>query len=288
MKKVCVVNFWDGAFDGDFFEFFFNLALGGIEYTDSPHEADVVISSVFGNVQTDPKKTIMYIGENIRPSFHGYDYSLSFDSDTYGGRNFRLPLWWSRLAWAGFEQKPRRIGANNHGYEQLISINSLLYPRKLDINSKTKFCVLIAGNPEGLRVNLFKSISQYKQVDGYGNMFGNSLRKSKFAILPEYKFCLCPENSIYDGYVTEKLVDAYAGLTVPIYSGDVSVIDDFNDGAFLNYQYVRSMEYFVNLVKDVDGSLELYKTIYERPLLKKEPSLNEALAFVYNAVKEMR
>lgn len=285
MKKVCVVNFWEGAFDGDFFEFFFNLALGGIEYTHNPYEADVVISSVFGHTQTDPNKTIMYIGENVRPSFVNYTHSLSFDHDTYGGRNFRLPLWWSRLAWAGFEQKPRRVGSNNHGYEQLIPINSLLYPRKLDIKAKDKFCALIAGNAEGLRINLYNSISQYKQVDGYGNMFGNSLRKSKFAILPEYKFCLCPENSVYDGYVTEKLVDAYAGLTVPIYSGDVSVIDDFNYEAFLNYQDARDMEYFVDQVKGFDKDLEWYQDMYEQPLLLEEPKLDDAIAFVRSIVK---
>ena len=286
MKKVCVVNFWDGAFDGDFFEFFFDVALGGIEHTNNPHEADVIVSSVFGHTQTDPKKTIMYIGENIRPSFVNYNYSLSFDHDTYGGRNFRLPLWYSRLAWAGFKQKPRHDNHHNHGFEQLIPINSLTNGRKLDINAKDKFCAMIAGNPEGLRINLFNSISQYKQVDGYGNMFGNPLRKSKFALLPEYKFCLCPENSIYDGYVTEKLGDAYAGLTVPIYSGDTDV--DFNAHALLNYQRLRDMPEFVKLIANVDGSLELYKTMFEQPLLKKEPSLNEALAFVYNVVKDMK
>jgi hypothetical protein len=152
---------------------------------------------------------------------------------------------------------------------------------------KSKFCAMIAGNPESLRINMFNSISQYKTIEGYGNMFGNSLRKSKFAVLPEYKFCLCPENSVYDGYVTEKLVDAYAGLTVPIYSGDVSVINDFNSHAFLNYQFARNMEYFVNKVKAFDEDLEFYQTTYEQPLLKKEPSLNEALAFVHNVVREM-
>ena len=287
MKKLCVVNFWDGAFDGDFFEFFFNQALGGIEYTDNPHEADVIVSSVFGHVQTDPKKTIMYIGENVRPSYFGYNYSLSFDYDTYGGRNFRLPLWYSRLAWDGFEQKPRRDNHHNHGYEQLIPIGSLTRGRKLDIKAKDKFCALIANNPEGLRINLYNSISEYKQVDGYGNMFGNPLRKSKFAILPEYKFCLCPENSIYDGYVTEKLIDAYAGLTVPIYSGDLSVCREFNDNAFLNYQEDLYIDWLVEHVSEVDENIELYRAIYEQPLLTKEPSLNEALAFVHNAVKEM-
>lgn len=288
MKKLCVVNFWDGAFDGDFFEFFFNTALGGIEYTDNPHEADVIVSSVFGHVQTDPKKTIMYLGENMRPSYIGYNYSLSFDYDTYGGRNFRLPLWWSRLAWDRFEQKPRRANHHNHGYEQLIDIKSLMRPRKLDMTGKDKFCALIANNPEGLRINLYNSISEYKQVDGYGNMFGRPLRASKLDLLPEYKFCLCPENSIYDGYVTEKLIDAYAGGTVPIYSGDISVIDDFNEGAYLNYQFAKNMNYFVNKIADLDEYEELYKGVYEQPLLKKEPSLNEAIAFVWNITGKVK
>ena len=280
MKKVCVVNFWDGAFDGDFFEFFFTIALGGIEYVLSPHEADVVISSVFGHTQTDPKKTIMYIGENVRPNYLEYNHSLSFDYDNYDGRNFRLPLWWSRLAWDGFEQKPRKPNAHNHGYEQLLDIKSLMQTRKLDMSIKDKFCAMIAGNPEGLRVNLFNSISQYKQVDGYGLMFGNSLRKSKFTVLPEYKFCLCPENSTYDGYVTEKLIDAYAGGTVPIYSGTLSVDCDFNERAFLNYMNTKDMEFFVKHIEDIDDDIAWYREVYGQPLLLEEPKLDDAIAFV--------
>lgn len=283
--KVCVINFWEGAFDGDFFEFFFKTAWGNYEYTLNPYEADVVITSVFGNVETDPAKTICYIGENIRPSFVGYNHSLSFDYDTYGGRNFRLPLWYSRLAWPGFEQSPRKPNVHNHGYEQLIPINQLLYPRKLDMQEKKEFCVMVAGNPEGLRVNLFNSISKYKPIHGYGNMFGNSLRKSKFEVLPQYKFCLCPENSIYDGYVTEKLIDAYAGGCVPIYSGDLSVDCEFNYKAFLNYQYVKKIELFVDHIKSFDESLEHYKDKYEQPLLTKEPKLDDAIAFVRSIVK---
>ena len=280
MKKVCATNFWDGAFDGDFFEFFFRTAFDGIEYVDSPHDADVVISSVFGHTQTDPAKTIMYIGENVRPNYMGYNHSLSFDYDTYGGRNFRLPLWWSRLAWDGFVQKPRKPNAHNHGYEQLLDIKSLMQPRKLDMSIKDKFCAMIAGNPEGLRVNLFNSISKYKSIDGYGLMFGNSLRQSKFDVLPEYKFSLCPENSIYDGYVTEKLVDAYAGLTVPLYSGDMSVKEDFNTKAFINYQDFKRTEIFLHDINWFDTDFGLYKDMYEQPLLTKEPKLDDAIAFL--------
>jgi len=285
MKKICVVNFWEGAFDGDFFEYFFRACFPDLTFMDNPHDADLIVTSVFGHTPTDPTKTLAYIGENIRPSFIHYNHSLSFDWDTYGGRNFRLPLWYSRLAWDGFEQKPRKDNHHNHGYEQLIPIKQLTQPRKLDIKAKDKFCALIANNPEGLRINLYNSISKYKQVDGYGNMFRNPLRKSKFAILPEYKFCLCPENSIYDGYVTEKLIDAYAGLTVPIYSGTLSVDCDFNEQAYLNYMDTKDMAFFVNRVADLDEYEELYETYYEQPLLLKEPKLDDAIAFVRNLVK---
>jgi hypothetical protein len=280
-----VVNFWEGAFDGDFFDYFFRMAFDSLTYTDNPHEADLVVTSVFGNVYTDPAKTLAYIGENIRPSFVGYDHSLSFDYDTYGGRNQRLPLWYARLAWDGFVEKPRRVGSNNHGYEPLIDIKSLVRPRNLDMTGKDKFCALIAGNPEGLRINLFHSISKYKQVDGYGNMFGRALRGSKFDMLKDYKFCLCPENSIYDGYVTEKLIDAYAGGCVPIYSGDASVAEDFNYRAFLNYQEIKNVEALVNYLIDYDENLEWYQDMYEEPLITKEPKLDDAIQFVRSIVK---
>jgi hypothetical protein len=285
--KLCVVNFWDGAFDGDFLDYFFNICFDGLTYTDNPHEADFVVTSVFGNVSTDPAKTIAFIGENIRPSFVNYNHSLSFDYDSYGGRNCRLPLWYARLAWDGFEEKPRRVGSNNHGYEPLIDIKSLMRPRKLDMASKDKFCALIAGNPEGLRINLFHSISKYKQVDGYGNMFGRALRQSKFDLLKEYKFCLCPENSIYDGYITEKLIDAYAGGTVPIYSGDISVNKEFNEFAFFNYQDNENKDIndLVQTIKEWDNDAVLYRGTYEEALLNEEPKLDDAIQFVRSIVK---
>ena len=283
--KLCIVNFWDGAFDGDFFDFFFRSCFPDAIYTDNQHDADLVVTSVFGHTQTDPRKTLAYIGENIRPNFIGYNHSLSFDWDNYGGRNYRLPLWYARLAWDGFEQKPRKDNLHNHGYEPLISIKQLMQPRKLDMQEKKEFCALVANNPEGLRINLYNSISDYKQVHGFGNMFRNPLRQSKFDILPEYKFCLCPENSIYDGYVTEKLIDAYAGGTVPIYSGDLSVDSDFNERAFLNYQYWKEMDLLMYDIKVLDEDLDSYKHMYEQPLLLEEPKLDDAIAFVRSLVK---
>jgi hypothetical protein len=59
------------------------------------------------------------------------------------------------------------------------------------------------------------------------------------------------------------------------------------DGCIVYYQNTQDIEYFVQRIKMLDVDSEMYQQMYEQPLLKKEPSLNEALAFVYNAVKEM-
>ena len=144
---------------------------------------------------------------------------------------------------------------------------------------------MIAGKAEGLRHNLFTSLSQHKQVHGYGNMFGKPLRKSKFDVLPEYKFCLCPENSIYSGYTTEKLLDAYAGGTVPVYSGELGRNHDFNRDAFLNYYDTQNIEEMMQLIKKYDGDDIKYCEIYQEPLLLKEPKLDQAIAFVRSILK---
>jgi hypothetical protein len=96
---------------------------------------------------------------------------------------------------------------------------------------------------------------------------------------------LCPENSVYDGYTTEKLIDAYAGGTLPLYSGALSVRRDFNEYAFLNYQRLLDMRHYVDSIKGFDTAEQLYRTYYEQPLLEKEPKLDDAIAFVRNIVK---
>jgi hypothetical protein len=153
------------------------------------------------------------------------------------------------------------------------------------MSQKTKFCAMVAGNPEGLRVNLFNSISEYRKVDGYGNMFNRPLRKSKFDLLKDYKFSLCPENSIYDGYITEKLIDAYAGGTLPLYSGTKTVDIDFNEHSFINYQGFGYMDKFIKCVENLDKNLEEYKYFYEQPLLSKEPRIDGAIQFTRSIVK---
>jgi hypothetical protein len=292
MLKIAVVNFWESAFKNDFFDYFLNLAAGkDFIYVDDVNQADIFISSVFGNTITPAEKTIFYIGENLRPNYYRCKYSLSFDDCSWGGRTFYLPLWYARLAWPGFTYvNQRNDGVNTHGYEDLIDIGGLITPRSPisaeNLNDK-RFCALIAGNPEALRLNLFNFISRYQQIDGYGRFINNPFFDSKFKILSNYKFSLCPENALFPGYVTEKLFDAYWGGTVPIYYGGIKSNGEINPLAFVDFTSYKEIEELVEKIISLNTNLDEYNKYYCQPLLKRPPTLDNAIAFLKYAIEDI-
>ena len=119
--KICINNFWQNAFDGDFFQHVLNLACdNNYEVVEDGNNADVVISSVFGNIRYPKDKTIFIIGENIRPNYRICKYSLSMDVDNYCGHNCYLPLWYSKIAWPGFKCKVEKT-ITSHNREGKLS-----------------------------------------------------------------------------------------------------------------------------------------------------------------------
>ncbi len=294
--RISFINFWEGAFSAAnnayFLPYAFGEAFGDLEITDDIHSAEVVVSSLFGSRPVPAKKAIQYIGENVRPNLALHRFALSFDYDTFGGRNFRLPLWWWRLDWPGFaarwRQQPLPASHRQHGGEELIPIDALLQHRSASSFQDRGFCALVAANPEPLRVNLFLALQRLGTVVGYGNMFGNPLVGSKFSVLPGFRFCLCPENGIYPGYHTEKLVDAWYGGSLPLYSGDRLLGQDFNAAALVNYQDYLDTERFLTAVERLELDPEAYAQIFSQPLLIQRPSLGPLVAFLRGAVAKIR
>lgn len=288
--RISVVNFWDKAFKNDFFDYIVSRVTNGLhEYVENPDNADIVLTSVYGRTPFPNRKTVAYIGENIRPNIAAYRYTLSFDRDTFGGRNCHLPLWYARLAWPGFVYvNERDDGINTHGYEELIPISALTTARVLPVNQFEKqFCALVAGNPESLRVSLYILLSQYKKINGYGKMFGKPLFSSKFDLLSNYKFCFCPENSFAPGYVTEKLFDAWYGGTVPIWYGPNESGQGLNPDSFINYYDSLNAEQFINKIASLDQSPTRYEEVFSQPLLLKAPTLDHVIEFLDNAFVEI-
>lgn len=215
-------------------------------------DPDFLFYSVFGyeHLKYDCVR-IQWIGENLRPDFNICDYAIGFDHMEFGDRYIRIPLYYFYL----------------EDYEKAIY-------KHLDVSvpraSDKKFCNFIysnsAASPE--RECFFNMLSEYKRVDSGGKYINNIGEPvaNKYEFQKQYKFSIAFENSSTDGYVTEKILQAFAAGTVPIYWGNPSVEKDFNGRAFINCHNYSTFEDVIKRVIEIDNNDELYYQYLREPI----------------------
>lgn len=219
----------------------------------------------FRFVAGNPVK-IFFTGELFVPDFNECDYAFGYDRLSFGDRYMRLPL--LRLA--------ASLPAAKEKHERADEFFA----------KKTGFCSFVVsnGNAQQIRTEAFQALNAYKKVDSGGKFMNNvgSPVVDKNAFAAERKFSLCFENCVYSGYVTEKLTDAFAAGTVPIYLGSADIGKDVNPSAFINC-YGMSVEEIVSAVKKVDSDDKLYLEMLSAPaFLSEADDFSDVAAFLYN------
>jgi glycosyltransferase involved in cell wall biosynthesis len=180
--------------------------------------------SVFGNkkkiLHSKANCNIFFSGENLNDKKASYveykgncteNTSLSLGFDYLGKENYlRFPLWLLYY-----------FSPDNSKDDIKNILNKFNKHYK-----KVKFCSLIAGHDRsGIRTNIYNEISKIASVDCPGSLLHNDdtlhqqYANDKAVYLQLYKFNICPENSINQGYVTEKLFQSLYSGCVPIYNG---------------------------------------------------------------------
>lgn len=190
---------------------------------------------------------IFFTGENIVPDFNLCDYALGFDHLTFGDRYLRLPLY---VVTQHF----------NTLYDKNVPSDEWLLNRK--------FCNFVYTNgdqADPVRLQFFKKLSEYKQVDSGGQLENNIGHpvENKLDFISNYKFTIAFENSAVDGYTTEKLMQPMQVNSLPIYWGNPSVHKDFNLDAIIylkNHSEVnKAIEEVIRLDNDDAAYLEKLK-----------------------------
>lgn len=279
--NICYLDFWPG-FDSNCN--WFNLLLSDffdgreINFNSSPEEADVIFFSCFGHrhqyVNNDKAVKIFYTGENERPKFPYADYSLSFDHEEYGGKNFRLPHWYLYVNWWGAPNFPHAT----------ISVDSLSKQYVAEeVYDRKNFCNIVIGNPVSNRIEVATKLNEYKPVHGFGKVFGRHFDGCKVDLLKNYRYNICFENTIYPGYVTEKLLQAKVAGCVPIYYGTDSANIDFNEKCFINYKDYSSNTILEKII-DLDSNKSKFIDIASQPLFNIIPNLNNLYTFLKKAL----
>jgi len=101
---------------------------------------------------------------------------------------------------------------------------------------------------------------QRRVKGGWGNPIINAYK--------DYYFVLAMENSKHPGYVTEKILNAFAAGSIPIYWGDKIVKQFFNKDAFIDISDFPSLEDAAKYVCSM--SMEKIRWMMEQPIINEE------------------
>jgi alpha(1,3/1,4) fucosyltransferase len=231
-----------------------------VELSDKP---EYLICSCFGYdyLKYDCVR-IQFIFENITPNFSTYDYIIGFDWIEYEDRYLRFPLY----------------GVSN--YAKMFEKAQKKHIDVEEAYSKRKFCNFVvsnADNKQNCREEFYDLLSKYKIVDSGGrhrNNIGGPVA-DKYEFQREYKFSIAFENTESNGYTTEKLIEAWAAGTIPIYWGNPIVSKDFNRNALVNCHEFDNLEDIVKEVQRIDSDDELYMSILRQPILLNDSVANQ-------------
>lgn len=176
------------------------------------------------------------------------DLSLGFDRlDESKYKNYvRFPIWINY----NFGEILEENFSKDKIKETIDNINSAK-------SKKNKFASLVASHDvPKIRTEIFNEVNKIGKVSCAGKLLHNDdtlkndFGNNKIEYLRDFKFNICPENTISDGYITEKLFDSFRAGCIPIYSGDENIeMDLVNKNALLFY---RACEDNSALLKEVE------------------------------------
>lgn len=230
-------------------------------------DLDIIFFCEYGFTNCKYKKPIkIYFSfENVNPNLNICDYAFVSNKEMVDNKRvFYLP---ATLFLMSLDDKLSYLVSESESYHvlnKMININN-------DYNSyiNRKFCISFISNyseyyADPLRRQYINLIDTYKTVDKggnnqYNNIYNNNdtYIEDKIKFCNNYKFNLAFENSIIKGYNTEKIVDAFLSYNVPIYFGDESIFDLFDEKSFIYVNKYKNNE-LINVIKEIDTNDDKY------------------------------
>lgn len=218
----------------------------------------------FASRENSPsRRKIWYTGENFRTPYYSADGYLGFDPEDCETNIAYFPHWMYRL----FSEI--QVGSKLTGEHFMY----LLEPREAAQRSLNACMFSSALDPRRLLIR--NILSEFLNVESYGSAFNRNV-VSKHSTALEFGIQICPENAIYPGYVTEKLLESWMSGNVPVWEG-LDSQGYFNKDAFLDLTGLNTNE-----IRRLFSGLNLQELAYMRslPILKKVPSLEPIIKVI--------
>lgn len=247
--KLDFVDFWQGFNKYD--NYFTNYLSQEFKIIISANP-DYLFFSDYGDRHLKYKCIrIYYTGENLVPNFNVCDYAIGFHFISFGDRYARFPNYKRYESYKIAQKKHLSAGIDN----------------------KKKICNFVYSNSNAnpLRDSFFKELSRVINIESGGkhlnNIGGPVSNKLKFQ--KDFLFSLAFENDSSAGYTTEKIIDAFAAETIPIYWGNPRIGEEFNESAFINLHSFDSTQEVIDHIKNILKDDKILMSYLESPIYNK-------------------
>lgn len=209
------------------------------------------------------RRKIWYTGENFRTPYYSADGYLGFDADDPDAHVVYFPHWMYRLF----------ADVNMHSKMSDQHFKYLLEPRGI-IQRDLNACMFSSAlDPRRLLIR--NTLSEYLHVECFGSAFNRRVESKSLTSLG-FGIQICPENAIYPGYVTEKLLESWNSGNVPIWEG-LDSFGYFNRDAIIDITGLNTSQ-----IRRIFSGLNIHELAYMRslPILNKVPSLDPVISLV--------
>lgn len=203
----------------------------GNEVADGLRPPEIIISSVFGPIEAvkeikGAKLKILVYGENpqmCRAEYRNpeskeiqetYDIVMGFNKTSKEKKQYRFPLWLMYYPYY-------KIGDEGDDIMKYLERT-----RNKNLNKEKRYLASCVASHDryGQRRAICNAVSKYGNILCPGTFIGNVPKiggenEDKIEFISGGVFNICPENSAYPGYYTEKVIQALEGGTIPIYWG---------------------------------------------------------------------
>lgn len=251
-----------------------------VEICDSPDYLFCgVLYDFFGGlihnyVFSKAKIRIMIEGENIVPDYNLVDYSICHYPIQYYDRNCYFPC--------GIESFTNRRfyfwELENKNRDYSIDI----------LKKKEYFASFIASHDSqyNVRGDFFKALNEKKRVESVGSYLNNMsngekvdwLDGSKYDFQKKCKFSLCFESVKHEGFISEKIVEAFYADTIPVYWGSSNIKEIFNPKSFIDISDFPSFDAAIDYILEIDSDDDKYLNMLREPIFNKPTYPSEKMS----------
>ncbi len=212
MISIAYINFWNDPFNDNYFTKFIEENIGPVKIVRFTENPDILIASCMGIVtnviNVKAKCKIFFYGENLNryPPYNNdkllynvFDLIVGFKNTDLSKKQIRFPLWLMYYKYYNYNENDNILTYIQSKYNENIK------------KPKDLFATIVARHDRGgQRTIIYNELSKYGDIKASGIYKNNTQRIGntqidKINYLSRGIYNICPENSCYENYFTEKI-----------------------------------------------------------------------------------